>query len=55
MKTRNRKGLVFFWIVCKVIAFSLLFSPTLPVRAQQPGMDTLFHSPWSSLQLEGRL
>ena len=36
MKTRNRKSLAFFWIVCQVIAFSLLFSPTLPVRAQQP-------------------
>ena len=42
MKTRNRKRIVFFWFTCQVIAFSLLFSPTLPGRAQQPqtGTDT---------------
>jgi hypothetical protein len=36
MKTRNRKKIIIFWIACQVIAFSLLFPPTLPVRAQQP-------------------
>jgi hypothetical protein len=43
MKTRNRKSLVFFWIACQVVAFSLLFLPMLPVRAQtvQPPPQTV--------------
>jgi hypothetical protein len=40
MKTSNRKQIILFWIACQVIAFSLLFSPTLTGRAQQAKTTT---------------
>ena len=50
MKTRNRLMLVFFWIACLVIAFSLLFPPTRPVHAQEEpqtitATGTITHDP----------
>ena len=35
MKTRNRKKIILFSITCQVIAFSLLFTPTQPIHAQE--------------------
>jgi hypothetical protein len=36
MRIRNRKKIIFFWIAGLMLASGLLFSPTQPIRAQQP-------------------